>query len=205
MNMAWRAPGRGALAEHLNGGFDPLFGALVNPGPHNSDLFRSERLGRGTEAAPTGAPRTTGPTRSARTSRTTAGRAAGAIWPGTATGRPASRSTGSTRATFRRHGHLLIDLRYRDRQQTFLAFARHYHFAVMSPFQHAVQRVQPETGLGPFRPVTAGAGGLENCADIFVIGDTLRLRSGRQLADIDFGDIPIGLGQPAGGGQTEDG
>jgi hypothetical protein len=150
---------------------------LIDPGANQANLVRCQRLGRRAE-----------PRRVAGTARaTTTGRRR------STTGRRAARTAGTTWAgsELGRHGHVIVDSRHSRDHQALLAVVRDDDFAILATLQHGFQAVEAQVPLVFLSAVAAKAGGLEDRANILLVGDTLRARSGRNLADIDFGDIPF--------------
>jgi hypothetical protein len=91
-----------------------------------------------------------------------------------------------------------VELGDRDYQQALLTVAGGQNLAVFAPFEHALETVEAQAGLGPLRPVAPDAGCLENRVDVLIVSHTLLRGSRRQLAGIDGG----GGGQAGGSRQA---
>jgi len=172
---------------------DGLFRPLINPGADQTDLLRCERFWRRAASAraalATGAAGTRRSAWAARPAGVTGGRWAVAG----AAGRRTTGAARTARFALRRHGDLVIDARGGCDQQTLLALARHNHLAVVTALEGARKAVELEAGFGLLFSVASDAGRLEKRLDILVIGQALLIGGGRQLADIDFADVPFVL------------
>ena len=118
-------------------------------------MLRGERFRRRSEAAVPAATGAAGwrPTGSRPSGRGSAGTTLAARRMTTGTAR-------STTAGFElgRHGDLLIQLRNRNHNQTFLALARGHHFAFFAAFENTLQGVELEARFGFVATVAFDAG-----------------------------------------------
>ena len=179
-----------------------LFGALVNPGANQADLFRSQWFRR--RAAPALSARS-----SAR--RRAAGSASIAARTTGATARRRAAAGSAAAAALGRHRGLGINLRGRHDQQACLAVTGNDHFSLVPSLQDSVQTVQAQILFGLFLAVATHAGSLEEGKNILVKGDVFLIGNGRQFADIHFGDVPfvgrrsLGSGRKSGQQQSASG
>src|SRR5580692_2994261 len=75
------------------------------------------------------------------------------------TARP-SRRTAVTGSTFRRHGHVVVDLSRGRNEQTILALPSDNDLAVLPACERGREAVQPQICLGPFLAVATKTGRL---------------------------------------------
>src|SRR5271163_222342 len=128
-----------------------LLGALVNPGPNQSDFIRSQRLWwRATPArtsrASAGSARTAARAAIGWGAGRRATAARGIAWCGwgrsstrSAWRWPTARATRAASTRFGRHGGFGINARRRNDQQTVLAVARNNHFSLRPALQDAFE------------------------------------------------------------------
>ena len=94
-----------------------------------------------------------------------------------------------------------MNLRNGEDQRTFLAVARNDRFAILAPFENCLDRIQPEFSLLLFFAVTAKARGFKDGPNVFGVGDPLFSGNRRQLARVEFADVPlvvVGAERPTG-------
>lgn len=126
----------------------------------------------------------------------------GAPWPAwpTRTSRAAP-----PRPAFGRHGRFIVDPRSRNDQQAPLAVSGNDHLAVLAAFQRPLQSIQTKAALWPFLSVAAQAAILQQRADVPSVSDSLLVRRGRQLAQIQFAPIHFIRPQYRAGGRYSKG
>ena len=125
-----------------------LFCPLINPRADQSNLLRSERFGRRTEAA--GSAPAARTTLSSGSTASTARRTAS--WSSLST-----RTAASAGFALRWHGNLIINLRNRDYEEAFFAVAGNDYFAVLAAFQRGFKAVEAQIGFLPLFAVAAEA------------------------------------------------